>query len=114
MGLSQGEFSILLVLLNPFAPHITEELWQLIGNEGMLHETSWPEYDPAKIIDDEIEIVVQINGKVRDKLLVAKDADNEEIKNLCMETEKVKKLIEGKTIVKVITVPGKLVNIVVK
>lgn len=113
-SITKGEYSTLLVLLNPFAPHMTEEIWQIIGCEGMITQTKWPEYDESKTIDNEVEIVLQINGKVRDKLVIPKDISRDEMQKLCLENEKVKSLTQGKDIVKVIAVPGKLVNVVVK
>ncbi len=113
-SITKKEYSILLVLLNPFAPHMTEEIWQNIGCEGMITQTQWPKYDESKTIDNEVEIVLQINGKVRDKLVIPKDISRDEMQKLCLENEKVKSLTQGKEIVKVIAVPGKLVNVVVK
>lgn len=113
-SITDGEFKILLKLLNPVAPHITEEIWSLNGYEGMITEQSWPTHDDEKLIDDEIEIVLQINGKVRDKLSVPKDIDKPSLEKLAQESEKVKMFTEGKTIVKLIVVPGRLVNVVVK
>ena len=93
---------------------MTEELWEKYGNGGFLSISDWPEYDEAMTVDKEIEIVVQINGKIKDKMMVAADLDREEIEKLVKESDSVAKLVEGKTIVKTIVVPGKLVNIVVK
>ncbi len=113
-SITKAEYSTLLIMLNPFAPHMTEEIWQAIGNDGMIIDASWPQYDESKTVDNEIEIVLQINGKVRDKLVIPADATREDMEKLCMESEKVQSLTEGKQIVKVIAVPGKLVNVVVK
>ncbi|MBO9130900.1 leucine--tRNA ligase [Bacillus sp. 165] len=99
-------------LLAPVAPHISEELWSMLGNSDTITYASWPAYDEAKLVEDEVEIVVQINGKVKAKLSVAKDATKEHIEQVALENEKVKGQIEGKTVRKVIAVPGKLVNIV--
>ncbi len=107
---------ILLQLLNPFAPHLTEELWQQIhpaGEAGRLAEEPWPEWDPACLIEDEIELPVQVNGKLRDKLVVSKDATAAEVEALALASPKVGEHAAGKTVRKVIVVPGKLVNIVV-
>ena len=112
--LTKADYMTLLALLNPVAPHITEELWEKFGGEGFLSLSKWPEFDPAKTVDDEIEIVVQINGKIKDKILVPADMAKEDVEKTAMEAEKAKEAIEGKTVVKVICVPGKLVNIVVK
>ena len=93
---------------------MTEELWEMYGCGGILATTAWPEYDEAKTIDDEIEVVLQINGKIRDKMMVPNGASREDMESLALSSDKVKELTDGKTIVKVICVPGKLVNIVIK
>ncbi len=111
---TKDEYMTLITLLNPVAPHMTEELWHLYGNEGLLSLQSWPKFDEEKTVDDEIEIVVQINGKIRDKLMIPAGLDKDGTQEAAMNTDKIKELIEGKTVVKVIAVPGKLVNIVVK
>ncbi|MFY0546255.1 leucine--tRNA ligase [Brevibacillus sp. H7] len=103
----------LVVLMAPITPHIAEELWQMLGNKDSVHMQVWPTYDPQALVLDEIEIVVQINGKVRDKLIVANGLSKEELEQFVINHEKAKALIEDKTIRKVIAVPGKLVNIVV-
>ena len=113
-SITKGEYITLITLLNPVAPHMTEELWEMYGNGGLLSLREWPAYDEAKTIDDEIEIVVQINGKIRDKAMVPAGLDRDGLQQVAMDSEKIKALIEGKTVVKVIAVPGKLVNIVVK
>ncbi len=104
----------LLKLLAPFAPHITEELWSRVIAEGSVHKQNWPSYDEAATVMDEIEIVLQINGKVRDKIVVNASLDREAMQSAAMSQPRVKALTEGKTIVKIICVPKKLVNIVVK
>jgi len=103
----------LIVLLAPIVPHIAEELWQLIGNKDSVHEQAWPTYDPQALVLEEVEIAIQINGKVRDKLVVPNGISKEELEAHVVNHEKTAGLIEGKTIRKVIAVPGKLVNIVV-
>ncbi len=113
-SITRGELRTFLILLNPTAPHITEEMWEKAGFGGEISQTSWPDYDEAKTVDNEIEIVLQINGKIRDKLVIAADLDRDAIQEAAMQSEKVKEEISGKQIVKVIVVPGKLVNIVVK
>ena len=113
-SITKGEFKTFITLLNPVAPHVTEELWQILGGEGLLSLAPWPAYDEDKTVDDEIEIVVQINGKIRDKMNVPADIDRAGLEAVAMESERIRELTEGKTIVKVIAVPGKLVNIVVK
>ena len=113
-SITRGELRTFLLLLNPTAPHITEEMWQLAGFGGFLHEAAWPKYDEAKTVDSTVEIVAQINGKVKDRIMIAASLSKEEMEQAVLENEKVKALTEGKNIVKVICVPGKLVNIVVK
>jgi len=103
-----------LKLLSPFAPHLAEELWHKLGNKGSIHQQEWPAYDPELIKEAELNIVVQVCGRVRDNIIVAADATEEEIKAKALASEKSQKFIEGKTIVKTIIVPQKLVNIVVK
>lgn len=104
----------LIIMLAPFVPHITAEMWEHLGYEGSVHEQSWPEYDESALVKETIEIVVQINGKIKEKLNIAGDLSKEEMAKQAMEDEKVIKLTEGKNVVKVIAVPGKLINIVVK
>lgn len=113
-SITKDEFKTFIQLLNPFAPHMTEELWQLSGFSGMIAHTSWPVYDEAKTVDSEIEIVLQINGKVRDKLSVPAGLDKAALEKTALESDTIQSLCAGKTIVKVIAVPGRLVNIVVK
>ncbi len=113
-SVTKGEYRVLIALLNPVAPHITEELWEKYGNTELLAITKWPEFDEAKTIDDELEVVVQINGKIKDKIMVSKDESRESMQEKALAAEKVKEAVAGKEIVKVIIVPGKLVNIVVK
>lgn len=99
-------------LLAPVAPHICEELWQKLGHTETIAYTAWPTYDESKLVTDEVEIVIQVNGKVRTKTVVSKTASKEELEKLALEDEKVKEYTDGKTIRKIIAVPGKLVNIV--
>ncbi|MDD1510597.1 leucine--tRNA ligase [Priestia megaterium] len=99
-------------LLAPICPHTTEELWSKLGHEDTISYEAWPAFDEAKLVDDEVEIVVQINGKVRAKVNVPAEASREELQDIAMANEDVKEFIEGKTVRKVIAVPGKLVNIV--
>ncbi|MBF7097221.1 leucine--tRNA ligase [Alkalibacter mobilis] len=113
-SINKREFSDLLLLLNPVAPHITEELWQLAGNEGMLHERSWPEFDESKTVEDIIEMAVQINGKVRGKIMLPLKSTQQEANKIAMEDDVIKSYVEGKSIVKEIFVPGRIYNIVVK
>ncbi|MGL4911397.1 MAG: leucine--tRNA ligase [Romboutsia sp.] len=104
----------IVTIVAPFAPHIGEELWTMIGKDGSIFDISWPKYDETALVKDEVEIVVQVNGKVRGKLSVATNTSREEMEKIAMEDDKIKALVEGKTVVKVIAVPKKLVNIVVK
>ena len=113
-SVTKGEYKTLITLLNPVAPHMTEELWLTYGNGELLSLQPWPKYDEGKTVDDEIEIVVQINGKIKDKLMIPAGLDKDGTQEAAMNTEKIKGLIEGKNVVKVIAVPGILVNIVVK
>ena len=113
-GLIREVVIALLKLLAPFAPHMTEELWHTIIKEGSVHKAAWPECDAAAIVLDEVEIVLQINGKVRDKIVVAAALGREELETAALAQPRVQALLDGKEIVKVICVPKKLVNIVVK
>src|SRR5699024_2931398 len=99
-------------LIYQIAPHIGEELWRLLGHNNPITYEEWPTYDEDKITEAEVEIVVQVLGKVRSKLTVAKDISKEELEEVALKDEKVQPWLEGKTIRKVIVVPGKLVNIV--
>jgi len=112
--ITQADYEVLLQLLNPIAPHITEELWEMLGHETSLVYETYPEYDEAKLVKDEIEMVISINGKVRDKMIVENKATSPEIEELALKQEKIMSYIDGKKVVKIIVVPGKLVNIVVK
>ncbi len=112
--INKAEYKTFLQLLNPFAPHMTEELFAILGETKTINETPWPVFDEAKTIDDEIEIPVQLNGKVKAVVLVAKDASEEEVKAIVAANESVQKAIEGKTVVKEIYVKGRIYNIVVK
>ncbi len=111
---NKAEMKTFLILLNPVAPHITEEIWQLLGFENMISDQSWPKWDETKTIEDEIEMAVQINGKVRGKIVIPVDAAKEQAKQKAMEDENIMKFLEGKTIVKEIYVPGRIYNIVIK
>ena len=103
-----------LLMLAPFAPHMTEELWHKIGRNNSIHRSKWPEFDKEAAKKDEITIVIQINGKVRDRIDVSADINEEKLKEKVFNQEKVKKYTDGKEIVKTIVIPKKLVNIVVK
>ena len=114
-SVTKGELKVFTILMSPFAPHIAEEVWSQAGlGEGFVSIASWPEYDESKCVESTIEIVVQVNGKVRDKIKVAADIDQEGALSQAKASEKVQSFIEGKNIVKEIYVKGKLVNIVAK
>ncbi len=112
--ITREEFKIFITLLNPFAPHITEELWCMAGFNGQLNATIWPKYDEAKCVESSVEIVVQINGKIKTKLSVPVDISSEDAIALAKENEKIVAELDGKTIIKELYVKGKLVNIVAK
>lgn len=101
-------------LLSPIAPHLAEEIWSILGHENTITYETWPTFEESKLVDDEIEVVVQVLGKVRAKVKVAKDVSKEELEKAALADSKVQEFIEGKTVVKVIVIPGKLVNIVIK
>jgi leucyl-tRNA synthetase len=105
---------LLLPLLSPFAPHIAEELWARLGCDGHASTQQWPTYDESYLVESEVEIAVQVNGKVRERLIVPKQATKEEIEKIALASEKIQAETAGKTLVKVVVVPGKLVNIVVR
>ncbi|MCI8360133.1 MAG: class I tRNA ligase family protein, partial [Clostridiales bacterium] len=113
-SITRGEYRTFLILLNPFAPHITEELWQLAGFEGMLNQAAWPVYDEDKCKVATVEIVAQVNGKTRGRLQVDAGIDAASAIALAKTDEKVAAEIDGKSIIKELYVPGKLVNIVAK
>ncbi len=113
-GIIKAGIEKMILMLAPFIPHAAEELWHSIGKEGSVHEEKWPEYDESALVKDEIEIVVQINGKVRDKIVIPAGIDKKEMEEKALESEKVKAALEGKNVIKVISVPKKLVNIVAK
>ena len=101
-------------MLSCIAPHVCEEIWQVLGHDKTIAYESWPVYDEAKCVDNTIEMPVQINGKVRSVVMIEKDADKDSILAVVKADEKVAAAIDGKTIVKEIVVPGKIINIVVK
>jgi leucyl-tRNA synthetase len=111
--INNQQLAILLKLLAPFAPHITEELWHQLGNQDSIHNQSWPKYDPKLVKEEIVTLVIQINGKIRDKIEVKADISEEKAKELAISREKIRKWIEGKEIKKIIFVPGKLINIVI-
>lgn len=110
-SITKGEYQTLITLLNPVAPHLTEELWEIVGFEGRVYQTSWPEYDEAKTVETSVEIALQINGKIRGTLMIAKDADKDDV--IAKAKEELADKLTG-NIVKEIYVPGRIVNIVMK
>jgi leucyl-tRNA synthetase len=102
----------LLILISPFAPHMAEELWHELGNETLIVEQTWPEVDRAALKVDEVQIVVQVNGKIRDKFMISAGLSKEETEKVAFERERIADLTKDKTIKKVIVVPNKIVNIV--
>jgi leucyl-tRNA synthetase len=113
-SINKAEFKTLLILLNPFAPHITEELYQIVGFDGVLNEQQWVTYDEALCIDQTVEIVVQVNGKIKTKLTIPVGAEKDEVLAMAKADEKVQDSIQGKNVLKEIYVPNKLVNFVAK
>nr|WP_297174680.1 leucine--tRNA ligase [uncultured Agathobaculum sp.] len=113
-GVNRAEYMTMLTLLNPFAPHITEELWQQMGGEGLLSIAPWPQYDEAKTLEDTVEIAVQVNGKLKGTIKLPTDCDKQTVIDAALAEEKVQHAIEGKQMVKQIVVPGKIVNLVVR
>lgn len=111
-SVTRGELRTLTILLNPFAPHVTEEVWEKMNFGGFVHEAKWPEYDESKTVENSVEIVLQIMGKVRSRMTVPVDTPKDEVIALAKKDEKIAAAIEGKTIKKEIYVPNKLVNIV--
>lgn len=108
------DFKKFIQILSPFAPHITEEIWSILGSKKLIQDSQWPKYDPEKLINDTLVIVVQVNGKMRGELSVAKDTSEEDILELAKNTENINKWFGSAEIIKVIFVPGRLINIVVK
>lgn len=104
----------ILILLAPFAPHITEELWSELGYSDSIHQQAWPQVDEAALVQDEVTVVLQVNGKLRDRIKVPAEISAQELEQIVRNLPKLSDWTQGKQIVKVITVPGKLVNVVVK
>ena len=113
-GVNKAEYMTFLTLLNPFAPHITEELWQQMGGEGLLSVAPWPVYEEAKTVEDTVEMAVQVNGKLKCTIKLPVDCDKQTAIDTALAEEKVKNAIAGKEMVKQIVVPGKIVNLVVR
>ncbi len=113
-GCSKGDMKTLITLLSPFAPHIAEELWELLGGEGFVCQQGWPAYDESKTVADTVQLAVQVNGKLRSNIVVPADADNEAIIAAAQADPKVRKFTEGMALAKTIVVPKRLVNLIVK
>ena len=113
MGADKEVLSKLLILLSPIAPHFSEELWQKLGFTESIAKTEWPEYDPSLLIEENVTIVIQINGKLRSNVSVNKDISEDQLGNRCLSDETIKKWLEGSPVKKIVIVPGKLVNIVI-
>ena len=109
---SKHTFETFIKLLHPFAPHLTEEIWQLRGYPGFVVKSAWPQVDPNLLQDDMVEIGVQVNGKVRDRIQIPPAAPKEEIEKLALASAKVQRNLEGLEVKKVIVVPGRMVSIV--
>ena len=112
--INKAEYKVFLQLLNPFAPHMTEEIFSKLGSDKTINETPWPTFDPAKVIDDEVVIPIQVNGRLKSKVMAPKDAEEDVVKELVHNDETIINYLEGKTVVKEIYVKGKIFNIVVK
>lgn len=113
-SINRAEFKTFITLLNPFAPHITEELWSVAGFDGMLNQSRWPAFDESKCVDSTVEIAVQVNGKIKARINVPVDISNSDAISLAKDNENVAAEISGKTVIKELYVPKRLVNIVVK
>ena len=113
-GCSRGDMRTLVTLLSPFAPHVAEELWEMLGGEDFVCRQPWPAYDESKTVADTVQMAVQVNGKVRANIIVPADADNEAVTAAAQADPKVRKFTDGMALVKTIVVPGRLVNLIVK
>lgn len=113
-GIIKEAVESVVILLTPFTPHVCQELWEVLGREGYISDAKWPSVDETALVQDEVEVVVQINGKVRAKLVVPTSISKEELEKVAVENDRVKEIIADKQIVKLIAIPGKIVNIVIK
>ena len=111
-NITRKELETLLQLLAPFAPFITEELWHQLGNQKSIHISTWPKFDPEAIRPTTLTIPVQVNGRVRDHITIASDTPEEEIKQLALATTQVQRFTANQNIIKIIYVPGRIINIV--
>jgi len=114
LAVMQESLELVVLVLSPIVPHITHELWQALGHDENIVSHSWPEFDPAALVQDEIEMIVQVNGKLRAKITVETEATKDDVEKTAFDDENVQRFLEGKNIVKVIVVPKRLINIVVK
>ena len=112
-GISRNQYIVLIKLLSPFSPHMCEELWNILGNKNTIAYEQWPQYDESKIIEEKIELVVQVNGRVRDNIEVDFDIAEDDAKAVALSSEKVQKWLDGKEPKKIIYIKGKLISIVV-
>jgi leucyl-tRNA synthetase len=113
IGADKEVFSKLVIMLSPITPHFSEELWQELGNKESIFKSSWPKYDPKLLIEENVELVIQVNGKVRSKLQVPRSISEDELKELVLKDEKLAAWLEGKSPKKFIVVPNRLINIVI-
>jgi len=112
--ITRGELRAFLTLLNPVAPHITEEMWQNAGFPGMIFQQKWPSWDESKTVEDEVEIAVQVNGKVRAQVVIPREASQEEVKESVMATPAIQKALSGKQVVREVYIPGRIYSIAVR
>lgn len=113
-GVNRAEYKTLLALLNPFAPHVTEELWQMMGETDLLSLHTWPSFDESKTVESSVTIAVQVNGKVKGTVTLPMDCPKEQALEIALADSKVQNAINGKNVVKSIVVPNKIINLVVK
>ena len=114
LGLLKEAVELTVLVLAPFAPHLAEEAWEMLGHTTSIHREAWPTYDPQAVVEDEIELVLQVNGKVRDRVRVPRQATEEELRQVALASAKVQEFVDGKEVQRVIVVPGRLVNVVVR
>ena len=114
LAVMQESLEMMVLVMSPIIPHITHALWQALGHDEHIVNHAWPQYDPDALVQDEIQMIVQVNGKLRGKIMVANEASKDDTEKMALEDENVQRFIDGKNVVKVIVVPNRLVNIVVK
>ena len=114
LALLKEAVELTVLVLAPFAPHLAEEAWEMLGHTTSIHREAWPTYDPQAVVEDEIELVLQVNGKVRDRVRVPRQATEEELRQVALASAKVQEFVDGKEVQRVIVVPGRLVNVVVR